>query len=183
MSLSPLVLAPMIFASALQTAETPEACLKAFETGTDPMVMCSLSYRLPEKDQTKLQTISANVLRDAQCAVALAVDRASFFEGLLADRLDLTPQPVACQVQTSGDPLDVRFQVAPLIQFEDGRASSAEVRMTDLTGLPSILSNLMVTFVNSNGSLERAILKAINGFLEKQEAEAEGGAGSATQIE
>ncbi|MGF1455648.1 MAG: hypothetical protein ACFB6R_09755 [Alphaproteobacteria bacterium] len=177
MSLSLLVLAPLVLASALTTAETPEACLKEFETGTDPMVVCSLSYRLPEKDQSKLQTISANVLQDAQCAVALSVDRASFFEGLLADRLDLTPQPVACQVQTSGDPLDVRFRVAPLIQFEDGRASAAEVRMTDLAGLPSILSNLMVTFVNSNASLERAILKAINGFLDNQEARA-GGSGS-----
>ncbi len=164
-----------LFAAAMQTALTPEACLKTFENGTEPVVSCSIDYRLPDKDRTKLKSMTADVLQDAQCAVALSIDRARFFEGLLKDRVDLEAQPVACQVKTSGNPLDVRFEVAPMIEFADGRAAAAQVRMSNLRGLPSVLNSLMMNFVNSNKGLERAILKAVNGYLDKQKSEASTG--------
>ena len=120
-----------------------------------PFVECIRTLRKTEPQKTR-----ANSFQQAQNLVgAFIVDEAM----VASDRVfDAPPQPVTCELQTSGGPMKVGGTFAPHVVFKEGFAVDASPGLANITGVNSYLAMPIVAYVNRAASIKSEMSAIIN---------------------
>lgn len=108
---------------------------------------------------------------DARCTVKLAVKRAEIVEAITAPKakFHLARQQIHCIVEEGGSPKDVHVVVSPKVEFKDGKAVKLWINLDSVDGPGGVTSllNLGAKLHDSLGLFHSALLKSINGFIDK----------------
>lgn len=161
-----LVLASVSDATA-QDDDIGDACLDDLRDEDASTIACDLPFILPDREREAMSQLTAGFLLDAACVVNVDIGRRSLVGALLnEDLLAIPRQPVNCEIATEGEPLMTRFTLSPQVWFEDGRAVRANPGMDDLVGLPNLVGRLIMDWVNKSGTIEDAMVDAVNDYIE-----------------
>lgn len=152
-------------ATAAQPSARPD-CFAALRHPGGKQLTCTHDAWMTDEERSELQKLTRGYLLDARCTVAVDVARALVDEGLAAsDRiLDLPPQPVTCQLQTSGGPMTISGTFAPHVVFKDGFAVDASPGLANVTGVNSYLAWPVVAYVNGARHIKSEMAAMINTF-------------------
>ena len=109
---------------------------------------------------------------DARCTVELKLPRSMILEALAGPKvkLELPRHEVICVVERDKQADPVRIELAPRIEFNDGRAKKVWVNVKKVdgsTGIKSLI--LMVAKVEDTvGLFQKRMLKAANKFIQEK---------------
>ena len=109
---------------------------------------------------------------DARCTVELKLPRSMILEALAGPKvkLELPRHEVICVVERDKQADPVRIELAPRIEFNDGRAKKVWVNVKKVdgsTGIKSLI--LMVAKVEDTvGLFQKRMLKAVNKFIQEK---------------
>ncbi len=147
-----------------------DACVARLTDAAAERVSCRVDYVPSPPERAELARLTGGVLTDANCELAVDVARGPLFEALLRPEVfEVPPQDGSCRVATGRGPLDVAFAVAPRVRFADGRAVAATPNLHAVRGLPELLAIVLAEALNRSPVIEAAMLREINGFLERME--------------
>lgn len=173
--LSPLFTGMMLFFASISFSFSLEAQEKIPESSTciaklqNPKLKnidCMLNFNLDKNTQKSLQASTAGMIKNAACIAKISVAREIIFAALLNEKtLQVSRQPVKCNIVTFGDPVLTKFQMAPRIRFSGGKAVQVKPGMSDVVGIPEILAKLLTDWVNSSEAIESAMLDEVNKSL------------------
>ncbi len=170
------LLAGMVFLSALISFSLPlnaqenkpaaPPCIENLKNPSLKNVDCTLDFYLDKRTQKSMRGSTAGMIRNAACKTKLSLVKKKIFTALLNEQvLEVSKQPVSCNIHTMGEPLLTRFNLAPKIRFAGGKAVEAKPGMSDVLGLPEILAELLVEWVNTSQVIESAMLDEVNKSL------------------
>ena len=144
----------------------PIDCFSLLRQRAGVRFSCQHRAWLSEQERADLTRVSRGMLLDARCIVAVDLDRRLIEEGLVAsDRtLDLPPQPVRCELQTSRGPMMIGGTFAPHVVFKEGFAIDASPGLANITGVNSYLAWPVVAYVNSSTHIRSEMAAMINEF-------------------
>jgi hypothetical protein len=114
-------------------------------------------------------TVAAWNYGDARCTVELKLPRSMILEALAGPKvkLELPRHEVICVVEQDRQADPVRIELAPRIEFDNGRAKKVWVNVKKVdgsTGIKSLI--LMVAKVEDTvGLFQKRMLKAVNKFI------------------
>lgn len=166
-ALSALVIAsagvPMV--APARAAAEPD-CFEQLQKGTEPIIACAFPTRLTDQEREDLKRITRGVLQDASCLVAIRVERQAINEALRATEhvFEAPPQPVTCEVKTTGSVYPITATFAPKVTIKAGQAVEATPGMSAVSGVPRVLSWPVVQYVNHSATIRDGLLKVINGY-------------------
>ena len=144
----------------------PSSCLAKLQNPSLKNIDCTLNFFLDKRTQKSMQGNTAGLIKNAVCTVKISVAKKMIFTALLNEKvLQVSKQPVSCQIYILGDPLLAKFNMAPRIRFAGGMAVQAKPGMSDLLGLPEMLTKLLTDWVNSSQAIESAMLHEVNKSL------------------
>jgi len=144
----------------------PSSCLAKLQNPSLENIDCTLNFFLDKRTQKSIQGNTAGLIQNAACTVKISVAKKMIFTALLNEKvLQVPKQPVSCNIYTIGKPLLAKFNMAPKIQFAGGKAIQAKPGMSDLLGLPEMLTKLLTDWVNSSQAIESAMLHEVNKSL------------------
>jgi hypothetical protein len=106
---------------------------------------------------------------DARCTAKFEIGRALFAAPLKAKAhtLKIPPQPVSCEVDNSGSRHVVSAKMAPVIEFENGKAKSVSLGVTDIDG-DSVIRKVVWAawkFESTFGYFQADFIKEINEYI------------------
>ncbi len=111
---------------------------------------------------------------DARCSVELRLPRALVVEALAGPKvkLELPRHQVICEVERDGgnDTDPVRIELAPKVEFDNGRAKKVRINVKKVDG-PSGIKSLVLTVAkveDTVGLFQRRMLKAVNKFIRQK---------------
>ena len=145
--------------------ERPD-CYSALRRPTGERLACTHDVWMTDEERAEVQKLTRGYLLDARCSVAVDIDRKLVDEAMAAsDRVwDAPPQPVTCQLQTSGGPMTIGGTFAPHVIFKDGFAVDASPGLANITGVNSYLAWPVVAYVNGASSVKSEMATMINAF-------------------
>ena len=85
-------------------------------------------------------------------------------------QLDLKPHTIACTVQREKEPANIKFSIAPKVQFENGKATKASLNWGKIEA-PTLVKGAMWTATatdNTFNVLESTLVEDINDFISKK---------------
>jgi hypothetical protein len=121
---------------------------------------------MTEAERADLASLTRGYLINARCTVAVDMDRRLIDEALAASDRVFTapPQPVTCEVETSGGPMTIGGTFAPHVVFKDGFATDASPGLANITGVNSYLAMPVVAYVNRAPGIKSEMAAMINAF-------------------
>ena len=152
--------------AASPTRTTPPDCFAALTRPGGARLVCQHQAWMTDKERADVQKMTRGYLIDARCTVSVDIDRRTVDEALAAsDRVfEAPPQPVTCQLQTSGGPMTVGGTFAPKVVFKDGFAVEATPGLANITGVNSYLAWPVVAYVNRAPGITREMTAMINAY-------------------
>lgn len=106
---------------------------------------------------------------DARCTAKFELSRA-----LLAapfkqktHTVKIPPQPVSCEIDNSGSRHVVNAKMAPVIEFENGKAKSVSLGVTDIDGTAVVRNVVWAAwkFENTFGYFQADFVKGVNEYI------------------
>jgi len=165
-----LFLAAIPFPLSLEAEEKSPAlstCLATLQNPKLKNIDCTLNFNLDKRTQKSMQKNTAGLIQNAACMAKISVARKMIFTALQNEKVMQVPrQPVHCNIDTLGDPVRAKFQMAPRIRFAGGKAVEVKPGMSDVIGMPEILATLLTDWVNSSQAIESAMLEEVNKSLQ-----------------
>jgi hypothetical protein len=157
---------PAAAAGRKSLAASQPDCFSALARAGGPRLVCLHEAWMTDEERADVQKMTRGYLIDARCTVSVDIDRRSVDEALAAsDRVfQAPPQPVTCQLQTSGGPMIVAGTFAPRVVFKDGFAVEATPGLANITGINSYLAWPVVAYVNRAPGITREMAAMINAF-------------------
>ena len=145
-------------------------CLDELIKGRDPQIVCIFPVAMTAEELAELKRITRNVLQDVSCVMNIYVDRRLLDEAR-ADSKDhefvAPPQPVVCDVTTKSSVVPIKFTFAPKVTFRDGVGVAATPGMDNVTGVTSLVSWPVKTWVNNSSSIRQNMLLIVNAFMKQ----------------
>ncbi len=111
-------------------------------------------------------------LGDARCTLDLNMPQADIVSAMTKDAysFQMPSHPAKCIVEKEGDTGDVTMNVAPKLEFENGKVTSADLGITDIDGT-SVLATVVsgaVTLQNWTGLFQGNLVEEVNEFLHEK---------------
>lgn len=117
-------------------------------------------------------TVAAWDYGDARCTVELKLPRAMIIQALAGPKikLELPRHEVVCEVGSDKEGSPVRIELAPKVEFKNGKARKVWVNVKKVDGSSSLKSLiLMVAKVEDTvGLFQKRMLKAVNKFVQEK---------------
>jgi hypothetical protein len=167
----------VLFACALALALVPcpapagvalegDTCRQVFDNPKAETISCQTGFRLDQATQGKLAANSFGLLSDLSCSALISAKRSEVIRKVHAGGdVALPQQEVECRLISGGDPIRVRFHLAPVVRIDNGRAVDARLGIRDLTGIPEPLATAMAEFLNSEPTLRKNLTAAANEII------------------
>jgi hypothetical protein len=106
---------------------------------------------------------------DARCTTKFEFSRALFAAPFKQKSytLKLPAQPVSCEVDNSGSRHEVRAKMAPVIGFEDGKAKSVSLGVSDIEGTAVVRNVVWAAwkFEANFGYFQADFVKGVNEYI------------------
>jgi len=117
-------------------------------------------------------TVAAWDYGDARCTGELKVPRSMVLEALAGPevKLKVPRHEVVCEVERDKEASPVRIELAPRIEFKDGRATKIWVNVKKVEG-PASIKALVLTVAkveDTVGLFQKRMLKAVNKFIQEK---------------
>lgn len=169
-SLAALALALALFPAPAPAGVTLEGdtCRQVFDDPKIDAISCRTGFRLDPATRGSLATNSFGLLSDLNCSAKISASRSEVIGKVRAGGdVALPSQEVECRVVSGGDPVNVRFHLAPVVRIDkaSGRAVDARLGIRDLTGIPEPLATAVADFLNSEPTLRKSLVGAANEIL------------------
>ena len=163
MAAGPLVSAAL--AEPARPAPLP-SCFAALAGPPTDRLVCEHLAWMTDDERAEVQRLTRGYLLDARCTVHVDVEAALVEEALAAsDRtIQFPPQPVTCELQTSGGAMTVSGTFAPHLVFKGGFAVQASPGLANITGVNSYLAWPVVAYVNHAPSITSEMAQMINDY-------------------
>lgn len=144
-----------------------DACRQVFDNPKAEQIACRTGFRLDPATRSRLESNSFGFVSDLACSAVITAKRSEVVARLHAKGdVALPPQEVRCNLVSGGDPVPVRFHLAPVVRIDAaGKAVDARLGIRDLTGIPEPLATAVAEFLNSDPGLRRSIVAAANEIL------------------
>jgi hypothetical protein len=117
-------------------------------------------------------TVAAWEYGDARCTVELKLPRSLIIEALAGPKvkLEMPRHEVICEVERDKQADPVRIELAPKIEFKDGRARKIWVNVKKVEGPASIkaLVHMVAKVEDTVGLFQKRMLKAANKFIQEK---------------
>lgn len=109
---------------------------------------------------------------DARCSVDLRLPRSLIIEALAGPKvkLELPKHEVVCEVEGDKDAAPVRIELAPKVEFKNGKAKQIWVNVKDVDG-PATIKGLVLAVAkveDTVGLFQKRMLKAVNKFISEK---------------
>jgi hypothetical protein len=160
--------APYPAAAASPPQRKAPDCFQALRHAPAPggRLVCTHQAWMTEAERADLASLTRGYLINARCTVAVDMDRRLIDEALAASDRVFTapPQPVTCEVETSGGPMTIGGTFAPHVVFKDGFATDASPGLANITGVNSYLAMPVVAYVNRAPGIKSEMAAMINAF-------------------
>ena len=144
------------------------------KSASGPDLSCDLT-KTWEKDEIQKGADSKKLswgLGSAKCSVKVNVKRADIVNALTKPEatLKIEKQPIACEVDRSGDIYPVSVTMAPQLKFKNGSSSGVALHMDDIKGATLIKGVVWTaaTLEQNFGILERDMIREVNRFIQKE---------------
>jgi len=106
---------------------------------------------------------------DARCTAKFEISRALFAAPFKETTytLKLPAQPVSCEVDNSGSRHEVRAKMAPVIEFENGKAKSVSLGVTDIDGTAVVRNAVWAAwkFESTFGYFQADFVTGVNEYI------------------
>jgi hypothetical protein len=106
---------------------------------------------------------------DARCTAKFEIDRALFAPALKAKshQLKIPPQPVSCEIDNSGSRHVVTAKMGPVIDFENGKAKSVSLGLSDIDGTAMVRNVVWAAwkFESTFGYFQADFVKGVNEYI------------------
>ena len=106
---------------------------------------------------------------DARCTAKFEISRALFAAPFneKAHTLKIPPQPVSCEIDNSGSRHELRAKMAPVIEFENGKAKSVSLGVTDIDGTAVVRNAVWAAwkFESAFGYFQADFVKGVNEYI------------------
>ncbi|MEQ1647600.1 MAG: hypothetical protein ABL898_03350 [Hyphomicrobiaceae bacterium] len=166
------VIVGFCIASLPASAADPRDCFEDLQRGTSPEIVCNFPVVPSEKERAELEKQTKGYVKNANCTVAIRIDRALIMSVLAnPDHVfQAPPQPVQCNVTTqlrkdvATTPIKGTF--APRVVFKGGEAVEASPGMANVEGVSRVLSWPVVTYVNNGGMVRKGMLQVVNAWVQ-----------------
>lgn len=171
-TLALLTLAPHLASAANKAPKAPngpQSCFAAIGRSGDQQLNCTHQTWMTPQEQADVRRLTRNYVLDAKCTVTISIPRAEVEAALAAsDRVFASPpQPVTCEIITSGGPMPIAATFAPNVVFKDGFAITATPGMANVTGVNSYLAWPVVEYVNRSPTIGDEMVRMINAYRAK----------------
>ena len=155
---------PPAATTAPKAAKPAPECFAALRQPPGPRLLCEHKTWMTEAERADFAKLTRGYLLDAHCTVTVDIERRIVDEAMVAsDRVfDAPPQPVTCELQTSGGPMKVGGTFAPHVVFKEGFAVDASPGLANITGVNSYLAMPIVAYVNRAASIKSEMSAIIN---------------------
>ena len=156
---------PAALAKPARTAALP-SCFAALAGPPADRFRCEHLAWMTDDERAEVQRLTRGYLLDARCTVHVDVEASLVEEALAAsDRsIQFPPQPVTCELQTSGGAMTVSGTFAPHLVFKGGFAVEASPGLANITGINSYLAWPVVAYVNHAPSITSEMAQMINDY-------------------
>jgi hypothetical protein len=151
------------------TQNEPLSCFAALGRSGDPHINCTHQTWMTPQEQADVRRLTRNYVLDAKCTLQVSIPRSDVEAALAAsDRVFAAPpQPVSCEIITSGGLMPIAATFAPNVVFKDGFAVSATPGMANVTGVNSYLAWPVVEYVNRSPTIGDEMVRMINAYRTK----------------
>ena len=109
---------------------------------------------------------------DTRCTLKLDIARSILSKALGEDAytLKIPEQPASCEVEYKGERYPIQFTVAPLIEFQDGQATSMTLGVKDIKANAVITALLWsaAKLQDSLGLYQDDLVREVNRYIERQ---------------
>ena len=106
---------------------------------------------------------------DARCTAKFEFSRALFAAPFKEKsyKLKLPAHPVACEIDNSGSRHELRAKMAPVIEFENGKAKSVSLGVSDIDGTAVVRNVVWAAwkFENTFGYFQADFVKGVNEYI------------------
>jgi len=106
---------------------------------------------------------------DARCTTKFEFSRALFAAPFKEKsyKLKLPAHPVACEIDNSGSRHELRAKMAPVIEFEDGKAKAVSLGVSDIDGTAVVRNVVWAAwkFENTFGYFQADFVKGVNEYI------------------
>jgi hypothetical protein len=149
--------------------QEPLSCFAALGRSGDPHINCTHQTWMTPQEQADVRRLTRDYVLDAKCKVQVSIPRSDVEAALAAsDRVFAAPpQPVICEIITSGGPMPIAATFAPNVVFKDGFAVSATPGLANVTGVNSYLAWPVVEYVNRSATIGDEMVRMINAYRAK----------------
>jgi hypothetical protein len=139
-------------------------CFDALRQSSGPRLACDHHAWMTDGERADVVKLTRGYLKDARCTVSVDIERRLVDEALAAsDRVfEAPPQPVVCELETSGGPMKIGGTFAPRVVFKDGFAIDATPGLANITGVNSYLAWPVVAYINGAKSIKSEMAAMIN---------------------
>ncbi|MHC1791120.1 hypothetical protein [Solidesulfovibrio sp.] len=144
-----------------------DTCRQVFDNPRAESIACQTGFRLDAASQRQLAANSFGFVSDLSCSAVLSARRSDVIARVQArGDVALPPQEVRCRLVSGGEPVPVRFHLAPVVRLDAaGKAVDARLGIRDLTGIPEPLATAVAEFLNSDPTLRRNLVAAANQII------------------
>ena len=106
---------------------------------------------------------------DARCTAKFEIDRALLAAPFKEKNytLKVPPQPVGCEIDNAGSRHELRAKMGPVIEFENGKAKSVSLGVSDIDGT-AIVRNVVWAawkFESTFGYFQADFVKGVNEYI------------------
>ncbi len=169
----------MLFACLLAVALLPavaragvtlegDTCRQVFDDPRAEQIACRTGFRLDQATRARLESNTFGLLSDLSCDADIAARRSEVIGKVHAGGdVALPQQEVRCRLLSGGDPVGVRFHLAPVVRIDKktNKAVDARLGVRDLTGIPEPLATAVAEFLNGDPTLRKSLVAAANEII------------------
>ncbi len=139
-------------------------CFDALRQSGGTRLSCEHHAWMTDDERADVVKLTRGYLQDARCTVTVDIERRLVDEALAAsDRVfEAPPQPVLCELQTSGGPMKIGGTFSPRVVFKDGFAIDATPGLANITGVNSYLAWPVVAYINGAKNIKSEMAAMIN---------------------
>lgn len=145
-----------------------DTCRQVFDNPRVEHIDCRTGFRLDQASRGRLESYSFGLVSDLRCAADLTANRSEVIGRVRAGGdVALPQQEVRCQLLSDGDPVTVRFHLAPVVRIDrkSRRAVDARLGIRDVTGIPEPLATAVAQFLNAEPTLRKNLIQAANEII------------------
>lgn len=141
-------------------------CFAELAQGKSRDVVCEYPALLTDEERDGLVKVTRGYLKDAHCTISIRIERARVAQAIFAPDLvfEVPPQPVKCEIETSGAVVPITATFAPRVVMRGGDAVEATPGLGNVQGINSYLAWPAVEYVNRSASIREHMLRMINQY-------------------